>query len=113
PRRTRRAGPPANHTRRYHELATQREIRANLERITTTGARVAYRSLDVRDAAAVAATIDKVRAEFGPITGVIHGAGVIEDRLILDKTDQQFDRVVGTKVEGLLNLLNSTEAEPL
>src|SRR5262249_16632518 len=104
---------PRDINRPFPELPPHPAIRDNLERIARTGAHIAYRSIDVRDAAAVAAAVDQVRAEFGPITGIVHGAGVIEDRLILDKTDEQFDRVVGTKVEGLLNLLSATEGEPL
>jgi acyl transferase domain-containing protein/NAD(P)-dependent dehydrogenase (short-subunit alcohol dehydrogenase family) len=104
---------PREINRRFQELAFQREIRTNLERIAKAGARAVYRSVDVRDAAAVAAEIEQVRVEFGRITGLIHGAGVIEDRLIHDKTDEQFDRVVGTKVEGLLNVLAATQHDLL
>ena len=37
--------------------------------------------------------------KYGKIDGVLHGAGVIEDKLIKDKTPESFDRVFGTKVE--------------
>jgi NAD(P)-dependent dehydrogenase (short-subunit alcohol dehydrogenase family) len=40
----------------------------------------------------------------GDITGVIHGAGVIEDKLLRDKTPESFDRVFGTKVDSALIL---------
>ena len=40
----------------------------------------------------------------GGIAGVIHGAGVIEDKLLRDKTPESFDRVFGTKVESALTL---------
>src|SRR5262249_48757358 len=43
----------------------------------------------------------------------IHGAGVIEDRLIVDKTDEQFADVYGTKVYGLRNLVRATANDPL
>ncbi len=99
--------------RQYQELHSARELRQNLNRIAAAGSRVVYRSVDVREPDAVAATLAQVRDEFGPITGLIHGAGVIEDRLIEDKTDEQFDRVLGTKVEGLLNLLQATQDDPL
>ena len=44
--------------------------------------------------------IDDIRAVHGPIAGIIHGAGVLEDRLIIDKTVDQFERVFDTKVKG-------------
>ena len=36
-----------------------------------------------------------------PVTGLVHGAGVLADKRIAEKTDDQFDRVFDTKVAGL------------
>ncbi|HLW64859.1 MAG TPA: SDR family NAD(P)-dependent oxidoreductase, partial [Gemmataceae bacterium] len=95
------------------EILTAREIRDNLARMRATGARVSYQSVDIRKWEIIADVLAKVRSEFGAITGLIHGAGVIEDRLIADKTDEQFERVFGTKVDGALNLLRATADDPL
>ena len=43
-------------------------------------------------------------ARHGRIDGVVHGAGVIEDKLLADKTSDSWSRVVDTKVVGLLLL---------
>ncbi len=85
----------------YHRLAAQREARRTLERITAAGGRAVYISVDVRDAAATAEVLRRVRAEHGPVRGLVHGAGVLADALIADKTEEQFGRVYGTKVAGL------------
>ena len=82
-----------------------REIRATLAALADVGAAVLYRSVDVRDAAAVAAAVDEARARFGPVRGLVHGAGVLRDRRIEDKTAEQFDVVFDTKVLGLRSLL--------
>lgn len=87
----------------YKRLLKDREIRANLEAVRAAGATVEYRSIDVRDAAAFGKLIDELNAA-GGIAGVIHGAGVIEDKLLRDKTPESFDRVFGTKVESALTL---------
>ena len=42
--------------------------------------------MDVRDADAFSALIDRVYASHGRIDYVIHGAGVIEDRKLEEKT---------------------------
>jgi NAD(P)-dependent dehydrogenase (short-subunit alcohol dehydrogenase family) len=84
-----------------------------LDAITASGARVVYRSLDIRDRNALADTLNTVRSEYGPIRGIIHGAGVLEDRRIVDKTESQIDRVLGTKITGFRNLLELTAADPL
>jgi NAD(P)-dependent dehydrogenase (short-subunit alcohol dehydrogenase family) len=89
----------------YRQIAAGREIARNLARIEAAGARVLYRAVDVRDAAAVAACLAAVRAEHGPIRGLIHGAGVLADRRIEDQTDAQFAAVYDTKVSGLRSLL--------
>jgi NAD(P)-dependent dehydrogenase (short-subunit alcohol dehydrogenase family) len=49
---------------------------------------------------AVSAVLGDVYARFGRLDGVIHGAGVLEDRLIADKTPESFARVYSTKVDG-------------
>ena len=49
----------------------------------------------------------------GPITGLVHGAGVIADTRLEHKTDEQFDCVFDTKVVGLLHLLAATRTDPL
>ena len=55
----------------------------------------------------------RLAARFGPIAGLIHGAGVIQDKLLRDKTPESFDRVLGTKVEGALTLARLVEPESL
>ncbi|PLX99152.1 MAG: hypothetical protein C0624_13905 [Desulfuromonas sp.] len=90
-----------------------REIRGTLQRIKAAGGQVLYRSVDLRDGAAVSAVIDDVREEYGPVKGLIHGAGVLADRLIKDKTPEQFEQVYSTKVSGLENLLAALQEDAL
>jgi acyl transferase domain-containing protein/NAD(P)-dependent dehydrogenase (short-subunit alcohol dehydrogenase family) len=90
-----------------------REIRVTLERVRSAGARVLYRSVDLRDAAAVAGVIEAVRREHGPVRGLVHGAGVLADAKIEDKTPEQFDSVYGTKVGGLRSLLSAVGNDEL
>ncbi len=95
------------------EIVAVREIRATLRAIEEAGARVRYYAADVLDAPALAAVLKDVRATFGPVTGLIHGAGVLADKKIADKTVAQFRRVFETKVLGLRALLDATESDPL
>ena len=97
----------------YKRISANREIRNNLARIRATGVSVSYRSADVRDAGRVAACIDQARREIGPIRGIIHGAGVLADRLLNDKTLEQFNTVFSTKVDGLRSLLQATSRDDL
>ncbi|MDB5986697.1 MAG: family NAD(P)-dependent oxidoreductase, partial [Nevskia sp.] len=90
---------PAELERELRSLGADREIRANLARLTATGAAVDYRACDVRDAQAFGTLLDLLYADYGRIDAVIHGAGVIEDKRIADKTPDSFDRVYDTKVD--------------
>ncbi|MFD8496445.1 SDR family NAD(P)-dependent oxidoreductase [Amycolatopsis sp. NPDC059657] len=90
-----------------------REIRETLDAIRAAGSQVRYLDVDVRDRRALTEALDDVRGQWGPITGLVHGAGVLADKRIAEKTDEQFDRVFGTKVDGLRALLAATEKDPL
>ena len=91
-----------------------REIACNLARIEAAGAaKVVYRAVDVRDAAAVRACLGATRSELGPIRGLVHGAGVLADRRIEDQTDAQFATVYDTRVAGLRHLLAAIGTDDL
>ena len=95
------------------DLIAQREIRATLARLRAAGSRAEYFAGDTTAAAGVAATLAQVRAQLGPITVLVHGAGVLADKLIADKTPEDFARVFGPKVHGLRVLLDATAADAL
>jgi acyl transferase domain-containing protein len=97
----------------FHKLSANREILQNLERIEAAGAKVVYRQVDVRDENAVRSAVAAVRGEFGPVRGLVHGAGVLADRRIDDQTDAQFAEVYSTKVSGLRALLGAVEGDDL
>jgi NAD(P)-dependent dehydrogenase (short-subunit alcohol dehydrogenase family) len=97
----------------FRKVMADREIRDTLKRLTDLGAKIQYHRVDIRNRAQVSDVLAAVRNEFGKITAVIHGAGVLEDRLIGDKTALQFETVYGTKVMGLRCLLDATKGDPL
>ena len=68
------------------------------------GARATYHAADVRDRDAFGAFIDEVYERYGRLDGVVHGAGVLADKLIRDKSSESFARVFETKVNGALAL---------
>ena len=98
---------------RYRELMASREIRQTLDRIRATGVKVDYQSVDVRNNNEIAQALTQARTTLGPIRGIIHGAGVLADRHIEDKTRAQFTEVFSTKVDGLHALLQATQQDPL
>ncbi|MGH8929118.1 MAG: SDR family NAD(P)-dependent oxidoreductase [Egibacteraceae bacterium] len=97
----------------YRRLLADREIRANLLAMTEAGARVHYHQVDVRDAEQLTRLIDDAYVDYGRIDGVIHGAGIIEDKLIEDKASDSFDRVMDTKTVGAFALARALRPERL
>jgi NADP-dependent 3-hydroxy acid dehydrogenase YdfG len=83
----------------------EQEVRATLEALRAASASVRYHAVDVRDGAAVGVLMDDIYARYGRLDGVIHGAGVLEDRLVPDKTAESFARVYETKVDGARALI--------
>jgi NAD(P)-dependent dehydrogenase (short-subunit alcohol dehydrogenase family) len=81
-------------------LLRESEVAATLDALRAVAASVRYTCVDVRDTAAVGAVLDDVYARHGRLDGVIHGAGLVEDRLLPDKTPESFARVFATKVDG-------------
>ena len=88
------------------------EISHALQAFEAVGASAEYLSLDVNNPAAIASTIAPINA-LSPITGIIHGAGVLADKHIQDKTLSELERVYGTKVTGLNNLLSALDLSQL
>jgi acyl transferase domain-containing protein len=94
-------------------IMADREVRSTLVALTAAGSRVRYAAADVRDSSQLGALLDSARTEFGPITGLVHGAGVLADAPLHKKTLDGFDRVFETKVGGLCALLDATATDAL
>ena len=104
---------PARLEKEYAKIQANREVVNNLQRMRDCGVEVHYRSVDVRDTQAVTDVLEELRSLTGPITGLIHGAGVLADKFIADKSREQFDQVYATKVTGAASLLAACTDDPL
>jgi NAD(P)-dependent dehydrogenase (short-subunit alcohol dehydrogenase family) len=104
---------PAELSRRVAAVSSGREIRATLDAIARVGGEARYLSVDVTDARAVADALASVRRDWGPIVGLVHGAGVLADKRIAELGDQAFEHVFATKIDGLRALLDATQSDAL
>jgi NAD(P)-dependent dehydrogenase (short-subunit alcohol dehydrogenase family) len=80
------------------ELFKGNQIVEAMELIEKAGAKVSYHNADVSDSAAFTDFIKEMKQTYGGIDGVIHAAGVLEDKLFRDKDAESFRRVYSTKV---------------
>ena len=104
---------PALLEKSFKKHMANREISENLQKLKETGATVFYYSADVRDSQRINSVLEEIRSEYGPVKGIIHGAGTLKDRLIKDKTIEQFEKVFDTKVKGLKTILQATKQDNL
>ena len=104
---------PADLEREYRKIISGREIAGNMAAMTAAGAKVQYISLDVTDKDNVAAVLSRVQEDFGPVRVLVHGAGVVADKHIVEKSTDAFKRVFETKVKGLDALLSAVQPDEL
>ena len=88
------------------------EVAAGIASLQSLGAQVDYHAMDARDAAAMQELVLQIRQRYGRLDGVIHAAGVIEDKLLADKTADSFARVIQTKLAPLQALLPALQEQP-
>ncbi len=98
--------------RRYQQLLREREARQTINQLEKLGSAVRYYSIDVTDEQAFGDFLSSLY-ESSKIDGIIHGAGIIEDALIKDKTIESFERVFNTKVISALTLCRKVQFEKL
>ena len=88
-----------------------RDTDAAVAQLNAKGARAIYVQWDVSRPAPIA--LATARQKLGPITAILHAAGIAEDGPSANKDDAQLLRVISPKLAGLANLLAATAADPL
>ncbi|UQX05363.1 type I polyketide synthase [Streptomyces sp. RerS4] len=89
--------------------AEDRDVAANLRRMTDSGITVGYARADVTDPARVAEAVAVLTAELGTVTAVLHGAGRNEPAALSALTAEDFRRTFAPKVDGLHAVLGAVD----
>lgn len=89
------------------DLSTGKQ--GTLQRIQALGPSVSYHQVDISDTAALRSLL----SSHGPITTVIHCAGVLQDGLLRNKSTRDLLTVLSPKVDGTLALDDATRDQPL
>jgi NAD(P)-dependent dehydrogenase (short-subunit alcohol dehydrogenase family) len=104
---------PAEVNALVNAAINQMEVEDTLKAIRNVGGSAKYFRCDVTDEKAFIKTVAEAEAEFGRVTGIVHGAGNIADKKIQRKTAADFDNVFGTKIRGLRACLKSVDTKKL
>ncbi len=104
---------PKELQREISSVLSSREINHTLAAIQSNGGRAIYISADVTDEKTLAEKVRQAVNELGQISGVIHAAGNLADKLIEKKTEKDYELVVDTKVKGLRSVIKCVDPQAL
>ena len=104
---------PVEIEKQVTKIQRDRNLRSNLEQFRKRGAQVKYYSLDVRNPQEFGHLIDSIYERFGRLDAFVQGAGIIRDKLIVDKTVAAFNQVFDTKVDSTFILSRYIKPETL
>ena len=94
---------PVEIKRALDRLMRVRQSLGNIEYLESLGVNVEYNCVDVTDAGAVKAAVDK----YDRIDGIFHAAGMEMSQFIAKKELWSFELVVDVKVKGMQNILEA------
>ena len=94
-------------------VLANREITSTLDAIQQAGGVAQYVSADVTDSESVRDAVSPITDLWGDISGLIHGAGVLADKFIEQKSLADFEAVYSTKIDGLVSMLSCTQQEKI
>ena len=91
----------------WQKFTRSMDVYKTLSQIESTGNRAFYHSIDVTDVEALSSLGASLS---NPITGVVHGAGLEDSKLVSDKAWETFDKVVRVKIDGWSALMGAVRA---
>ena len=91
----------------WNRLMRNMSIHRTLKDIQLSGNRALYDACDVTNQKSVSKVISAVSDEFGTITGIIHGAGMEDSKLVGDKSWETFSKVVSVKIDGWRSIIDA------
>lgn len=97
----------------WDKISRQIEIDKTLRSLAADGLEAHYYTCDVADRDALSRMLDEIRAQHGPIEGILHGAGIERSCRIEKKQPADIHATLGSKVLGAWNLMRLTKDDPI
>ncbi len=92
---------PAEIEKETTKIFKNNQILRTIRDMEALGNTIIYQSLDLCNEEGLSSLISSIYEKYGRLDGVIHGAGLLEDKLFKQKTTSSFGRVFNTKVKPL------------
>ncbi len=83
-------------------------IQAEADSINSAGGEAIAVTMDVTSSASIAAALDEVERAFGVVTVVINNAGITIPKLLLDLSDEDWNKVIDTNLNGVAYVTRET-----
>jgi NAD(P)-dependent dehydrogenase (short-subunit alcohol dehydrogenase family)/acyl-CoA thioesterase FadM/3-hydroxymyristoyl/3-hydroxydecanoyl-(acyl carrier protein) dehydratase len=100
------------HPDKHSGMTSSNEISETLLKFSNDGLAAQYFSCDVRQIESVRQVVAKISDKMGPVTGVIHGAGLNKPRPAKDVSVEEALGEIEPKVLGAINLMVALEKSP-
>ncbi|MGA1868339.1 MAG: thioester reductase domain-containing protein [bacterium] len=84
-----------------------------IDQLRTLGSEVHYMQGDIANQKQMQKTVTHIKERVGTLNGVIHAAGVLEDKFLMAKEWESCERVLAPKVQGAWVINEITREEPL
>ncbi|RYZ70785.1 MAG: SDR family NAD(P)-dependent oxidoreductase, partial [Proteobacteria bacterium] len=89
---------PRDLERAYSQLISARELKGTLAELKAFGAEVIYEAVDVSNKDNIDRAFQSLQDRYPNIRGIIHGAGVLRDKIINDQSEDELQSVLSTKL---------------
>ena len=104
---------PAVLNREFSKVTRAVEVYQNLQTVRKLQRQVAYINCDVRNIEQLGAELQRARQQVGPITAIIHAAGIDRSHMLDQKSLAEFEEVFSVKAQGATNLMVLCQDDPL
>eukprot|EP00924_Labyrinthula_sp_SR-Ha-C_P015332 maker-scaffold_118-snap-gene-0.1-mRNA-1 protein AED:0.05 eAED:0.08 QI:0/0/0/1/0.25/0.2/5/0/2488 len=95
---------PSELRKLINSVAGTLEVKSNLISIGKYATKVEYVSCDITSADAVKKLFKDLSSQGVKVSSLFHASGVLRDKLIIQKTMEEFNAVYSTKVDGFFNI---------
>jgi 3-oxoacyl-[acyl-carrier protein] reductase len=84
-------------------LSSEPQAHRVVAEIEAAGGRAAAVKADVVDPAGVRSLFDRAESEFGPVDVLVNNAGILQRKLLVDVTDDDYQRLIASNLTGSFN----------
>ncbi|MEJ8302652.1 SDR family NAD(P)-dependent oxidoreductase [Saccharibacillus sacchari] len=84
-------------------------LKQKVERLRTYGCEVSYMRVDVSLETSMQSFVEKITTEHSGVHGIFHCAGLTKDKMLVNKSIEDLNEVIGAKIIGTTHLVRMTQ----